>query len=79
MKAKNAASAATVEPIAGKSQLLTAISPTSVTGQKIVGKIVCGHVPGLYPRDERRRLVLSEDVDPQWAVGVLQPAVIDAA
>ena len=45
MKAKNAASAATVEPIAGKSQLLTAISPTSVTGQKIIGKIVCGQVP----------------------------------
>ena len=45
MKAKNAARAATVAPIAGRSQPLTAISPTSVTGQKIVGKIVCGQVP----------------------------------
>ena len=45
MKAKKAASAAAVEPIAGRSQLLTAMPPTIVTGQKIIGKIVCGQVP----------------------------------
>ena len=38
-----------------------------------------GRVPGLYPRDERRRLVVSEDVDPQRASGVLQLAVVDTA
>src|SRR6202011_383618 len=33
-----------------------------------------GRVPGPYLRDERRRLVVREDGEPQCAVGVLQPA-----
>jgi hypothetical protein len=38
-----------------------------------------GRVPGLYPRDERRRLVAGESVGPQRAAGVLQLAVVDTA
>ena len=45
MNASNAASSATVTAMAGTSHALTAMLPTSVTGQKIIGKIVCGHVP----------------------------------
>ena len=45
MKASKAASSATVAAMAGTSHALTAMLPTSVTGQKIVGKIVCGQVP----------------------------------
>jgi len=42
-------------------------------------RIGCGGVPGLYPRDERRRLVVGDGEGPQRASGVLQLAIVDAA
>jgi hypothetical protein len=38
-----------------------------------------GRVTGLYPRDERGRLVAGEGVGPQRAPRVLQLAVVDTA